>query len=995
MASPDNRDIKLREKIDRTKLAYIIEHASTFDIGKSYSNGKLIGGDPQITLLTDYYRRIENDGCVPTSYVQRNGFGRYWTSTRFGLQNMSRQIRSTIAQDTLLDIDFDNCHPSILLHYCQENDIPCEAVRHYVDNRKEHLTALMDARGCSRDEAKVAYLEVTNGKIVRNLFEASDGFVAYYQNMREILVAIVELRPDLVKISTDNKIKYGKTLYNIEGSVVNLVMTTQENNCLMVMYDLMVKRGLVVASLVFDGLMIEKDDSIDVPRLLKECEEAVMKATGVPLKVSQKEMTFSFDMELDGYIPKLPYQTAPHTAVDKLFEIRESPYVHEVLVTGQRYVGKLAFADGVKTLAIRSSLGSGKTTAICQYIEDNGVERVLILSPRQTFARAITSEYNMKVPSGDRFFCYLNDRAGVTTHDRLTISMESLHLIQDCPPYDLIVVDECQANLVAHTCAGTNGANLDVNVSTFIDLLQRSKQNIFCDAFLNNKTLNFLHNNQLRVELVLFDTPMVQRSAIEIIGKSLDALLIPIDESLARGERSYCFCSSRVRAVRWHAAMVARYPDKTFLLYTRDNKADVSTVNETWGVADLIITTCTITVGINFDKPGWFHNVFVSASAKTSNLVSDIFQSHYRVRHLINNKLYFHIAAAVNKVLPTNYKVIEAESVWKENELLSNSAAFQSAPLAIKQLALDNEFEQNVSVSCLRPCFYRYLEACNYTIATNMTVSGLDQEGGDDAFDFKVEGIDLQFDAIDDLTTLEAHDIRIKRNSGLVQLTADEKVQLDKYIFIQCFATQGFLCIDPAHISKLWNVWIDYGRSKILAIRHEKQILNGSITLDSLFNAQAGKCSLAALQHTRNVKLRWILDICTLLGLRNSQDTDTIIPKHALDGCIKKIQADLGSVRNVFGLRDRRKDKTTDLTHRDYLSLLNSIIKSHGFTKLNITGPDRVRVNKKVVPNPNMKYALFPDGNLDTIPNLPMTCDLVFKHVGDSSGEHTEATECF
>jgi len=42
-----------------------------------------------------------------------------------------------------------------------------------------------------------------------------------------------------------------------------------------------------------------------------------------------------------------------------------------------------------------------------------------------------------------------------------------------------------------------------------------------------------------------------------------------------------------------------------------------------------------------------------------------------------------------------------------------------------------------------------------------------------------------------------------------------------------------------------------------------------------------------------------------------------------------------------------------------------------------------------------MKYALFPDGNLDTIPNLPMTCDLVFKHVGDSSGEHTEATECF
>jgi len=988
MASPNNRDIKLREKVDRTKLAYIIEHAEAFDIGKSYVQGRIVGGDSQLTLLMDYYRRFESDGCVHTGYVQRNGFGRYWTSTKFGLQNMSRQIRSTIAQGSLWDIDFDNCHPSILLHYCQENNIPCEAVKHYIDNRKEHLADLMAIRGCSRDEAKVAYLEVTNGKVIRKLTSMSDGFVAYYQNMREILTAIVTMRPDLVKISTDNKIKHNKTLYNIEGSVVNLVMTTMENNCLMVMYDLLIEKGVTVASLVFDGLMIEKDESIDVPSLLKECEEAVKKATGVPLKVSRKEMTFSFDMNLEGYIPSVVCKTSPHKAVDALFDKAGSEFVEIQDVSGRQFVGDLDFTDDVKTLAIVSALGTGKTTAICKYIRENNLKRVCVLSPRRTFATSITAEYNAKIPTidtgftpHDRFISYLavKDKRSLRAHDRVVISMESLHLLFDAQPFDLLVVDECQANLTAHICLETNNANLDGNIGVLMDILNNCKKAVFADAFLNNKTINFLHHNRIQTHLQIFDTPMVQRTAIEVESmNNLDGLLFPLIDSLEKGERNYVFVASRNRATKWSGILKEKFPDKTILLYTRDAKEDLSNVNETWGAADVIITTSTITVGINFDKPDWFHNVFISASAKTGNLMSDIFQSHYRVRHLINNRMYFHLATQVNKVLSTNYHFLSNSIDWKENTLVEASTNFSLAPLYVKQLAIDNKFEANVSVSCLRSSFYRYLQACNYSISNPMRV--------DDDFEFDdglVEGIDLSFDSIKLLNIIEAREVQLKRSAGSVPLTPDEKAQISKYFFISTFTTNCFLTVDPKVVGKLWKIWIDYGKCRINSIKYEKKIQNNQLTLDALFDNQAETCSIGAIQHSKNIRLRWVLDICKRLGLRHSQDTESIISGSALKDCIQHIKSNGVDLREAFDLRDQRKDKNAPMTEKDHIAIINSVFKHHGFTKMVATGSSQVRVNKVKITNTYRPYKLQAQKSpLDQATgDLPPTCNLVYEHL--------------
>ena len=37
-----------------------------------------------------------------------------------------------------------NAHPSILLQYCQKNDIKCEALEHYVNNRDVIIQKVMN-----------------------------------------------------------------------------------------------------------------------------------------------------------------------------------------------------------------------------------------------------------------------------------------------------------------------------------------------------------------------------------------------------------------------------------------------------------------------------------------------------------------------------------------------------------------------------------------------------------------------------------------------------------------------------------------------------------------------------------------------------------------------------------------------------------------------------------------------------------------------------------
>ena len=120
-SSEDDRNIALREIIDKPKLEYIISNPDEFELGSRFIDGKKVNKDSQLVLLKEYLSRTNKKGESLMTYHQRNGFGRYWTSEKIGLQNMSRKIRHTLCKDTMIDIDMKNAHPTLLASYCHQN----------------------------------------------------------------------------------------------------------------------------------------------------------------------------------------------------------------------------------------------------------------------------------------------------------------------------------------------------------------------------------------------------------------------------------------------------------------------------------------------------------------------------------------------------------------------------------------------------------------------------------------------------------------------------------------------------------------------------------------------------------------------------------------------------------------------------------------------------------------------------------------------------------
>ena len=170
------------------------------------------------------------------------------------------------------------------------------------------------------------------------------------------------------------------------------------------------------------------------------------------------------------------------------------------------------------------------------------------------------------------------------------------------------------------------------------------------------------------------------------------------------------------------------YPNKKILIYT--GGSNIGNIKVDWIDADCVITTATITVGINFNEEH-FHNIFIYASSLSHNLVSDIFQSHFRVRHIKNNKLYYHILPKMNKTFPTEYKELHKNFNWKENYFINKHRNFETSEYHFKELVINNIYEQNMSSMYLEKMFKYYAKECNYS---------------EESIDDKVNLGDMEFD---------------------------------------------------------------------------------------------------------------------------------------------------------------------------------------------------------------------------------------------------------
>ena len=285
--------IELIETFDADKLQYIVDN---FDKLKDQMRPITDPDYDPLNIITKYLKKSRH-GIVKTTYRQNNSEGRYCAVGGLSLQQITREIRHTIANDFYVDIDVCNCHPVIFLFLCKKYKFDCEYLELYINDREKYLKDL----GVDRETGKKVYLALTNGgsKDYNELPKKT----LHLQNYR---LEMINLHTQFAKLFADKFEAFKKRAdkdYNLEASFMNTLLCDWENKILMAMYEYFGKPTDAV--LCYDGIMLRKRND-DTQYDLQGCQEFVKERIGISIKLEQKP--FKNAMTLPEKIKKMEYK---------------------------------------------------------------------------------------------------------------------------------------------------------------------------------------------------------------------------------------------------------------------------------------------------------------------------------------------------------------------------------------------------------------------------------------------------------------------------------------------------------------------------------------------------------------------------------------------------------------------------------------------------------------------------------------------------------------
>ena len=263
----NDRCIILNEIVDKEKLQYILDNN---DFNEEVNN-----------IAKNYYDSLDDLGRKRISYKQKyNNKNRYY-GVGSCLSYLKIEIRNSIMPKNIKDIDMINCHPMILLNLCQKNNIACNILKNYVENRD----LILDSFGDNRKQVKNLFLTILNG-----------GFKVKYSDDNRINNYLKLLEKEVIKIqeyfySQDKR--YFEKNYNYLGKNLSRIVLDEENQILQVMINYFVLKRVNIFTLEYDGLKVYSDDK-SRHYSINDLEKVILEKTGINIKLSFKDIEDCF-----------------------------------------------------------------------------------------------------------------------------------------------------------------------------------------------------------------------------------------------------------------------------------------------------------------------------------------------------------------------------------------------------------------------------------------------------------------------------------------------------------------------------------------------------------------------------------------------------------------------------------------------------------------------------------------------------------------------------
>lgn len=271
--------LKSQEWFDTIKLKTIIDNYDKICV--KYSTDK-----DYLKFLQSYFDRSMN-GIQKVFYTIPSvlGFGRKYALNSMSLQSMKRIFRHTISNEFYQDIDMVNAHPVILSYLCKINNITCDRLNEYINNREE----ILKNTGLSRDLAKKKYITLMNSEDLPDNAELTEHMVLFSNEMKRLHSFFADKNPDDFNKVKQERIKKNKENNNHKAGYMNQLMCQVEDNILMCMYKYFGSPTDCV--LCFDGIMIKKGDYD-----LDGCIKQVKLDIGIDIKLEIKPMDNIIDL---------------------------------------------------------------------------------------------------------------------------------------------------------------------------------------------------------------------------------------------------------------------------------------------------------------------------------------------------------------------------------------------------------------------------------------------------------------------------------------------------------------------------------------------------------------------------------------------------------------------------------------------------------------------------------------------------------------------------
>lgn len=308
---------RLTECIDYERLECIIKNFKPLFEGnhiKAFVDPKM--GYSRITdmssclTILNNFKKAHPNGRGDIHYTQVAGYnGR--RHGRNSLQGIHRSIRHTLARGTMTDLDIVNAHPVILQHYCINNNITCDYLTEYINDRDAIIYNVMESDNCSRDDAKIHFLSIINGAYPKsgNFFITN-----FFEEMKNIHQLVTIRNPALLALALKkiekkrqefNKLNIDKFFFeNLNGTVVNMMMCEAENNILSIMEESLKTMNIRVATLCFDGVLIYKKHSV-IADICKKVSDDIYEHEGIRVEIKEKIMDEFLADEIIGYEQKV------------------------------------------------------------------------------------------------------------------------------------------------------------------------------------------------------------------------------------------------------------------------------------------------------------------------------------------------------------------------------------------------------------------------------------------------------------------------------------------------------------------------------------------------------------------------------------------------------------------------------------------------------------------------------------------------------------------